>query len=187
MTCFDLGGTQTYDTRPMPEDGSKLAKVDVLADAAAQVGLAVPVKDMERLETHLASTAGVAEAQIAFRRDRGHVVARIEARAALSMLCQRCLAPLVLQVSGSSEVALVESEAGAETVPAEFETVRCPEGRIRLRELVEEELLLALPAAPMHEEGACGAASGKDAEPVAAPTQKPFAQLAELLGSGRRN
>lgn len=181
-------GAQTYDTRPMPEDGSKLAHVDVLADATAQLGLAVPVKDLDRLEPLLASPAGVAEAQIAFRRDRGHVVAKVDAAATLTVLCQRCLAPMQLAVRGGSEVVLVESESAVASVPEEFETALCPDGRMRLRDLVEEELLLALPPAPMHEDGTCGGARDEPAAPGAAgPTQKPFAQLGEMLGGRRGN
>lgn len=188
MGCFDLGGAQTYDTRPMPDDGSKLAHVDTLADARAQLELAVPVKDLDRLEPLLASPAGVAEAQLAFWRDRGHVVVKVDAAAALTVLCQRCLAPMVLQVQGGSEVMLVESEEEAAKVPEEFETAQCPEGRMRLRDLVEEELLLALPASPMHEDGECGGTRDESGKPAAAgPTQRPFAALGEMLGRGRGN
>jgi uncharacterized protein len=172
----------------MPDDGSKLADVDVLADAGAQVGLVVPVQGLERLAPQLASTAGTADARIAFRRERGHVVAKVEASADLLLRCQRCLAPFTMKVAGGSEVALVGSEAEVDGVPEEFETACCPDGRIRLRELVEEELLLALPAAPMHRDGECGGASDGVIPPVeAAPTQRPFAALGEMLGGSRRN
>ncbi|MGC4028075.1 MAG: YceD family protein [Steroidobacteraceae bacterium] len=173
----------------MPEDGSKLADVDALAETNAQVGLVVPVRGLERLEPLLASTEGTADANIAFRRERGQVVAAVKVSADLLLRCQRCLAPFVLRVAGASEVALVGSEAEVDRVPEEFETAHCPEGRIRLRELVEEELLLALPAAPMHPEGECGAAPGSPtAGDTTAPTQRPFAQLGEMLGGrDRRN
>ena len=45
---------------------------------------------------------------------------------------------------------LFRSEADAADVPAELEPVLAREGRIRAGELVEEELLLALPIVPLH-------------------------------------
>ena len=77
-------------------------------------------------------------------------------------------------------------EVDADKVP-EDRNARAPEGRIRLRELVEEELLLALPAAPRHERGECGETAQVAAEPASVPTQRPFAGLGELLGNVDKN
>ena len=48
---------------------------------------------------------------------------------------------------------LIAAEADASRVPEELEPVLAPEGRIRVGELVEEELLLTLPIVPLHAEG----------------------------------
>lgn len=172
----------------MPEDGSKLVNVDVLADAGAQVGLELPVAGFDRLGSALGAMTGIASAQVGFRREQGHVVAAVQARAELVMVCQRCLSPFTVTVEGGTDVVLVGTEAEAARVPEEFETVLCPQGKIRLRELVEEELLLALPAVPMHPQGECGAApAGEISPPAAAPTQRPFAMLGEMLDSDHGN
>jgi uncharacterized metal-binding protein YceD (DUF177 family) len=72
-------------------------------------------------------------------------------------------------------------------VPQEVETVHAPENRIRVADLVEEELLLTLPLVPLHE-SAEECQSGQDEVPApveeteAAPdTQRPFERLGELL------
>ena len=58
-------------------------------------------------------------------------------------------------------------------------------GRVTIGELVEEELLLALPIVPLHAEaGDCAVSEELPALKVEAPeqtTQKPFAQLDKLL------
>ena len=60
--------------------------------------------------------------------------------------------------------------------------VLAPEGRIALRDLVEEELLLAVPLVPRHEnEADCGRTASTEAD----VTQTPFAGLGELLKRGR--
>jgi uncharacterized protein len=182
---FDLGGGRTYDTRPMP-DGSKLHDVLALAEQAVQVKVAVPVAGLERLAKLLAETTGIAEGEIAFSREQGQAIAHVKLHAELSVVCQRCMVRMQLPVDCDSRVALVESEEAAQAVPAEFETALAPGGRLRLRELVEEELLLALPAAPRHTEDECveelvtpvGVSPAQD-------THRPFADLGGLLGSGR--
>ena len=48
-------------------------------------------------------------------------------------------------------------------MPPELEMALAPDGRMRLADLVEEELLLAMPGAPLHDEERCPAATGDDA------------------------
>ena len=45
----------------MPEDGSKLCNVAVLADEARQVELAVPLARLDRIAPQLTSTEGMAD------------------------------------------------------------------------------------------------------------------------------
>jgi len=164
----------------MPEDGSKLADVAVLADAAARVEITVPLASLGRLAPLLAGTAGEAHGVLGFARERGQVIADVEAEAKLALQCQRCLGEFVLPVSGRSRVALVPSEAAVESVPEDLESALAPEGRIRLRELVEEELLLALPASPRHPGPCTGAV--EEVSAAGAGVQRPLAGLGELLG-----
>ena len=58
------------------------------------------------------------------------------------------------------------------------ETVLAPEGKVRLIDLIEEELLLALPLVPLHEHER---ADEGDHESAAGPVQRPFERLGELL------
>lgn len=177
----------------MPEDGSKLVDVALLADAAAQVDLSVPLAGLERLTPLLLSPQGIATARIGFSRDAGQVVADVQAEATLQLRCQRCLGQFALPVDSRSRVALVTDESKAASLPEELETVLAVDGRMRLRELVEEELLLAVPAVPRHPAGQCAgeidagavanaAAAGGSGEAAPQGTQRPFAGLAELLG-----
>ena len=176
----------TYDTRPMPEDGSRLCNVAALADEARHVELAVPLARLDRIAPQLTSTEGTAEGRVALDRIQGHIVAEVPVEAKVGLECQRCLLPVTLQISGSSRVALVESEAAVANVPPELETALAPDGRLRLADLLEEELLLALPVAPHHPDGQCpGEGRGTEPEDTAEPTQRPFANLGELLKSGR--
>jgi uncharacterized protein len=178
-------GGDTYDTRPMPDDGSKLCSVAVLADERRQMDVAIPLERFERIAGYLADHDGMVTGSVAFSRAEGRVIAEGKREAHLKVRCQRCLQLMSLPVESSSRVALLESEAAASAVPPELETALAPEGRVRLADLVEEELLLALPAAPRHEGQCPGEQRPQEAvqESISQSTQRPFAALGELLSS----
>jgi uncharacterized protein len=174
----------------MLEDGSKPRDIASLADEGAGFQLALPFARMQRLAQQLASTDGVAEGQVELGRERGFAMADVTVAATLHLVCQRCLGPVAQRVESQSRVLILESEADAGRVPPEFETVLAPEGRLRLADLIEEELLLALPIAPRHDNVAdCPAASEAAANELAGPPEggevrRPFADLGALLGQG---
>ena len=169
----------------MPEDGSRLSNVAALADESGRVELAVPIVRLERIAAQLASREALVTASVALEREQQRIVADVETTADLQVVCQRCLQPMHLPVTSHSRVLLLESEAEAGEVPPEMETALAPEGRLRLADLVEEELLLALPAAPRHS-GKCPDGTREEKqEELAEPTQRPFASLGAMLKSGR--
>jgi len=179
---FDLEGVHTYDTRPMPEDGSKLCNVAVLADDDRQVELAVPFANFARLAPLLVSHGGMATGRIAFSRAQGRIIADVTLEARPEVRCQRCLGSMSLPIRSQSRVALVASEDEVDAVPPEFEVALAPEGRMRLADLVEEELLLALPGAPRHAEGQCPDDSGRNApDEIDEPARRPFADLGRMM------
>lgn len=170
----------------MPEDGSKLCAVAVLADEERQVELAVPIEKFARLAPLLVSHDGMATGKIAFSRAQGRTIADVTLGAQLEVRCQRCLGPMPLTVSSQSRVALISTESEADAVPPDLEVALAPDGRMRLADLVEEELLLAVPGAPRHAEGQCPATAGRAApQEVVGPTQKPFADLRSLMKPDR--
>jgi uncharacterized protein len=165
----------------MPEDGSRLCNVASLADVARQVLLEVPLERFGRVAPQLATTRGVVNGSVALGREQGRIVAEVTLQAQVELICQRCLGPMPWPVQSSSRVTLVESEAAVADVPPELETALAPDGRMRLADLVEEELLLALPAAPRHPDGQCPERREGGQEEFTEPTQRPFAALGELL------
>jgi uncharacterized protein len=181
-----LGPLDTYYTRPMSPPWSKPLDVDRLAEAEADVDFAVPLAELPRLRAQLANVAGEVHGHVHFRRVANIPVAELMLRGTARLVCQKCLGAMEVGVEATAEVGLVATEADVNRVPGELEPVLAPEGRISVGELVEEELLLTLPIVPLHAESdACNVAPAAD--PLAesgregGETQKPFAQLAELL------
>lgn len=98
--------------------------------------------------------------------------------------CQRCLEPVALELVIARALRFVADEATAEALDADSEDdVLALPRRLDLHDLVEEELLLAMPVVPMHDAcphslPASTGAGFDDVEP--APGKNPFAMLGGL-------
>jgi uncharacterized protein len=128
--------------------------------------------------------------RVHFTRESGFVVADLTLSGAATLACQRCLGAMTESVSSSTRVALITVEAEASGVPEHLEPMLAPGGRTTIGELVEEELLLALPIVPLHrQQSDCAVSADTPTEGGATQlsqtpeqtTQKPFAQLDKLL------
>ncbi len=153
---FDYRGGGPYHTRPMSEDWSKLRDVDLLADGRVRLDFAIPLAEFPRIRPQLARTDGRVTGHVSFDREQGLPIADVEVAGRAALICQRCLEPFELAVESEGRVALVADDAEAGRVPEELETILAPVHRIALRDLVEEELLLALPIVPRHAAEECG-------------------------------
>lgn len=104
----------------------------------------------------------------------------------ITVACRRCLGPVTLPLDRAIDVVVVGSEAAMQAVPESVEVHHAPELTGRLVDVLEEEVLLALPDYPAHAHGECPAPrlpagvetleapAAEDPDP-AAPTQRPFA------------
>ncbi len=161
----------------MSEGWSKLLDIGPLADGRAEVDFSIPLNEFPRVLPLLAGPQGMARGKVQFAREGRIAVAEVSVAAEVTLLCQRCLAPLSWPLASTGRAALVASAAEADQVPETLESVLAPEYRISIRDLVEEELLLALPLVPRHENAECAGARPATAE----DTHRPFGQLSELF------
>ena len=67
----------------------------------------------------------------------------------LLLQCQRCLDELLVALHAELRVAVVSSEAQEALLPVGEEGLLVPDGKVDLHQMLEEEVLLALPAAPV--------------------------------------
>jgi uncharacterized protein len=116
----------------------------------------------------------------------GQVWLHLRAEVSLPLVCQRCMGPVdvALAVDRAFRFVATEAEAEVEDEAAE-EDVLALSRDFNLKELLEDELLMALPVVPRHE--VCPAAlklAVQDADFDAATAEKPnpFAVLAGLRG-----
>jgi len=137
-----------------------------------------PLGDFPRLRDMLASDAGKVHYSIEGLRDeRGRPGLRVRVSGTLQLRCQRCLEAMAFEVDSDETLVLAGSLAEIHAEPADAHAAdRVVAGReMPVRDLVEDELILAVPYAPRHE--SCTARPSPDAE--AKPS--PFAGLRGLL------
>jgi uncharacterized protein len=142
-----------------------------------------PVADFPRLQDALHSKAGDLRWSLrGVPQEQGRPALRLELEGSLQLVCQRCLGPLAfpLRIAVSLQLAASQAEIDAEPIEAGEGPERIVAGReMPVHDLIEDELLLALPIAPRHEQCA-----GKGAE-EAGGRQSPFAGLRQMVGNTR--
>ncbi len=124
---------------------------------------------------------GNVSASFAFRRDPvlRHCVEGV-VRADVALTCQRCLEPFSHRCEARFLLKLVDSEAEAETADEGIDPVVAPDRRLDVVRMLEDELLLALPDIPRHEEsGQCGWKGWRE-QSEAEAKGSPFDVLASL-------
>lgn len=117
------------------------------------------------------------------RNEDGKPVIRGRVRGALPQVCQRCLETFRLPVDRAFNVVLITDPA-EEKLLGDSENARLvPDGEMRLADLLEDEMILALPLVPRHPaSGECRMPAFDEAEPEAKPDNEPgpFDKLEKL-------
>lgn len=146
---------------------------------------------MHRLAGELAEEGGTKQREaafsVAFSLDRqGLVTIDIAVQADLPLVCQRSLVVFEEKVDRRSLLAVIETVAEQEDVPEQYEPVLAQDRRLKMVDLVEEELLLAVPQVPRSPDAEAielprevELTTSSDTEDE--PTQRPFAGLAGLM------
>ena len=80
-----------------------------LADGGAGIDFDVPLAELPRLRSQLASVEGLVRGRVHFAREAGFVVAALTVTGTASLVCQRCLGAMTEAVDGSVRVALIEN------------------------------------------------------------------------------
>ena len=105
------------------------------------------------------------------------------------LTCQRCLQPIVIDLTDDYDIALLDNESQIRLVNEEQDyllldeiiTEQSPERLLPLKKVVEDEILLKTPMAPKHDD--CEMTVEQFGEiPEEEESENPFAALASLKG-----
>jgi uncharacterized protein len=140
-----------------------------------------PVAEMSRLNKDCADTTG----QLAWAVDgassmHGYPQLTLSVRGTVQLQCQRCMAPFAYEMDSETVLMLGKDDADAdeieETISDESIDVIVGSRTCDIRELIEDEALLALPQVPKHD--VCPDSQVLDLMKAVKPS--PFAGLKDL-------
>jgi uncharacterized protein len=111
----------------------------------------LPLSALTRLQASLLDTEGFVEYSLDFDTDELKVpYVELKIDTELPLLCQRTLERFLLPVRMVQRLGLIREEADEAALPEGYEPLLMPEdGMLRASELVEDELILAVPVIPV--------------------------------------
>lgn len=148
----------------------------------------VPVTDLPRLAEQVMADEMLTVALTLTQQDK-ILWLNYDIKAVLSVACQRCLDPMPVDVSGNYRMAILESENKIGYLNALDETVDyvlldeiCPDDKkmLPVADMLEDELLLAIPLSPRHDD--CDMHTDSVGDVADEPAENPFAVLGQLKG-----
>ena len=96
------------------------------------------------------------KAMLNFLKDKtGRRIITGELTATIEVACQRCLEPLELLIEDDICLFLVEDDESAKSLDKNYEGWICSTHKLCLAELIEEQLILALPLVSVHSDSSC--------------------------------
>lgn len=147
------------------------------ASAGASQQGNLPLGGFPRLRDLLASDAGEVAYEVRGLRDaRGRPSLCLGVRGTLQVRCQRCLEPMPVRVDEEEMLVLAATQAEIDADPTDAEAPDrlLASKAMKVIELVEDQLILALPYAPRHDRCAAAAERGED-------KVLPFAGLKRMM------
>lgn len=165
------------------------AELSDLVARGASLDFGFTVSSLTRLAAlgpHEAPDAGTARLNAGFTFKtgaEGEPQLHLVVTGAVPLVCQRCLGSLELPVSIDVTLTMIRNDLEAGVLADPFDTVLLADGELEPEQVVEDEVLAALPLVPKHAEGStCGSSAGRDEKLKSGELHRPMAGLADLLG-----
>jgi uncharacterized protein len=171
--------TPSHKALPRQGDPRKFAQHGVTLEGF------IPVSELNRILDATESSEGEVSVNLVFAlsEERKKVVTGT-ASAELSLVCQRCLESVIVPVESNISLAVVWDEDEANKLPEYLDPWITGEGVADLYEMIEEELLLSLPAVAYHPEACLDSKLYSSGQPVEVKKEKnPFQVLEQLKSS----
>lgn len=175
-------------TAPLPE----IINPSRLALSGQEIVGDLRVSELDRLKQLLASDSGLLSCRIQARKDeQDRVMVSGSIEATVKMNCQLCLKPMTIALQQNFELMVVEDDEEAAEILENYEPLLVQQDRVQLKELIEDEAILALPMAPSHDlDDNCQQHKNFVAEDTSKKlleTKQPFANLKSLMEQSSDN
>lgn len=162
----------------------------VFAERRIELKGKLNLASFSRLEGLLLETTGQVDLELFFNQQGRHSFIEGSASTTLIMACQNCLEAVEVPITVAIRLGVVANLEEADRLPAGYEPLLLTEEKILLREIVEDELLLAIPTFPKHQQACITFTNNLLAETALNNTvtqttpKNPFAVLAKLKSTG---
>ncbi len=127
--------------------------VDPLRYAEQGLGLdgLVHISDMQRLQSVSKTADAPVKVKLQFGIDeQGLLFLKGSLQTKLTLQCQRCMEPYIYEIMSDFALGIVETLDEANALPEHYEPAMAEEGKLALRDLIEDEIILNLPIIPRH-------------------------------------
>jgi uncharacterized protein len=151
-----------------------------LAEAGRDFRGVVSIEALPRLADYLAESTGQLAVELSFKVDERLVRAltgKLEGQ--LDLICQRCLDKMAFPLNLQFQLGIVNSEAEADELPDDYEILLVDGDPIALSQIIEDEIILALPIISKHDDAALCNGSKLTHKPES-QKESPFAVLKQL-------
>lgn len=145
----------------------------------------IAIARMTRLSPMLSGPAGEASFEASFSRDRlGFAIMNLKVEAKLPLVCQTSLELFEEVVARESNLAAISELEEQDEIPGHYEVVWVESNRLKFLEVVQDELILAVPQVPRKpglKELKYSTDPKEDFSQLSGEQNKPFAALGSLL------
>lgn len=184
---FDRAAARAYDAPAMSE-GRLPERIDPYRFAETRRILEgwLDIASMRRLAGKLAEDTGEVKVQLEFGVDNEGVrYVRGRLQAVLVVTCQRCLGAMPFEVDTEVCLGMIADESLADRLEEPYEPLVVGDEPLYLRDIIEDELILALPVVARHADAGCAGETSTEPEEEQASgsgeeRENPFAALAKL-------
>lgn len=140
----------TYHRAPVNHTLPELVDPWRMVSARRTFAGRMPLAAMKRLAGGLADAKGEVEYELDFDKDLAGVSGvHVRARTALPLICQRTLERFEQPVEIDAKLGFIVDEADEAALPAGYEPLLLDPAGLRPADVIEDELILALPVFPV--------------------------------------
>jgi uncharacterized protein len=111
----------------------------------------VALLKLSRLSDRVNNLENVVTFQLDFTKIGKLSVIKGVIRAKIQLECQSCLQFMDIEVNSDVKLAIVASDEEAALIPGDYEPLLCNDEKITFIDIIEDEVLLSLPAIPKHD------------------------------------
>jgi uncharacterized protein len=160
-----------------------------LADKRGELKGQIPLKNLDRLAKMLINDTGTVAVDLFFGREGRLAKVEGHIKAVLELECQNCLEAVDWPVDCTIKLGIVTSMDQANRLSEDYEPLMVEEEKILLKNIIEDEILLILPAFPKHQHSCfVQKIDNNSVDPLVnddkSSPENPFSILAKLKNTG---